>query len=148
MKEPFPKIYLYKRIVQAKLFIDANFSEDIDLNNISDEACFSKFHFIRLFKTIYGKTPHRYLRSVRIEKAKLFLQKGLSVSETCFAVGFDSVSSFTGLFRQYTSLSPSVYQQQQKQRQEKIKAAPLQFVPACFAHEKGWLQKSNFEEVR
>ena len=147
MKENYPKIYLYKRIVQAKLFIDANFGEDIDLNNIADEACFSKFHFIRLFKTIYGKTPHQYLIKVRIENAKLFLQEGISVSETCFSVGFDSVSSFAGLFKQYTKLSPSAYQQQYKKRQELIKEVPLQFIPNCFAEQKGWTQKSNFQEV-
>jgi AraC-like DNA-binding protein len=147
MKESYPKIYLYKRIVQAKLFIDANFSEDIDLNNIADEACFSKFHFIRLFKTSYGKTPHQYLTMVRIEKAKLFLQEGRSVSETCFSVGFDSVSSFAGLFKQYTKLSPSVYQQQFNIRRQQIKKAPLQFIPNCFAEQKGWTQKSNFQEV-
>ena len=147
MKENYPKIYLYKRIVQAKLFIDANFSEDIDLNNIADEACFSKFHFIRLFKTIYGKTPHQYLIKVRIENAKLFLQEGISVSETCFSVGFDSVSSFAGLFKQYTKLSPSVYQQQFNIRRQQIKKAPLQFIPNCFAEQKGWTQKSNFQEV-
>ena len=147
MKENYPKIYLYKRIVQAKLFIDANFSEDIDLNNIADEACFSKFHFIRLFKTIYGKTPHQYLTMVRIENAKLFLQEGISVSETCFRVGFDSLSSFAGLFKQYTKLSPSVYQQQFDIRRQQIKKAPLQFIPNCFAEQKGWTQKSNFKEV-
>jgi AraC-like DNA-binding protein len=75
MKENFPKIYLYKRIVQAKLFIDARFSDNIDLHNIADEACFSKFHFIRLFKTVYGKTPHQYLKQVRIENAKMFFAK-------------------------------------------------------------------------
>ena len=96
MKENFPKIYLYKRIVQAKLFIDARFSDHIDLHNIADEACFSKFHFIRLFKTVYGRTPHQYLKQVRIDHAKMFLQNGLSVTEACFSVGFDSVSSFTG----------------------------------------------------
>lgn len=147
MTENYPKIYLYKRIVQAKLFIGANFSEDIDLNNIADEACFSKFHFIRLFKTIYGKTPHQYLIKVRIENAKLFLQEGISVSETCFRVGFDSLSSFAGLFKQYTKLSPSVYQQQFDIRRQQIKKAPLQFIPNCFAEQKGWTQKSNFKEV-
>ena len=147
MKENYPKIYLYKRIVQAKLFIDANFSEDIDLNNIADEACFSKFHFIRLFKTIYGKTPHQYLIKVRIENAKLFLQEGISVSETCFRVGFDSLSSFAGLFKQYTKLSPSVYQQQFDIRRQQIKKSQLHFIPNCFAEQKGWTQKSNFKEV-
>jgi AraC-like DNA-binding protein len=88
----YPKIYLYKRIVQAKIFIDTNYNLDIDLDNISDEACFSKFHFIRLFKKAYGKTPHQYLTVVRIEKAVELLQSGQQVSEVCYAVGFDSVS--------------------------------------------------------
>ncbi len=147
MKENYPKIYLYKRIVQAKLFIDSHFNDNIDLNNIADEACFSKFHFIRLFKTIYGKTPHQYLTKVRMDNAKLFLQKGMSVSKTCFSVGFDSISSFAALFKQYTKFSPSVYQQQFNICQDQIKKAPLQFIPNCFAEQKGWTQKSNFQEV-
>lgn len=138
MKADYPKIYLYKRIVQAKLFIDDHFAEKIDLDNISDEACFSKFHFIRLFKNIYGKTPHQYLITVRINRAEALLQEGMGVSGTCFTVGFDSVSSFTGLFKRYTHLTPSVYQQTKQQRKEQIKKAPLQFVPNCFAEQKGW----------
>ena len=147
MTEPYPKIYLYKRIVQAKLFIDNHFSERIDLNNIADEAYFSKFHFIRLFKKIYGKAPHQYLTSVRIEKAKELLHHASSVTDVCFTVGFESVSSFTGLFKRYTQLTPSRYQQQVQQRQEQIKKAPLKFIPNCFAEQKGWTQNSNFEEV-
>jgi AraC-like DNA-binding protein len=144
MKDNYPKIYLYKRIVQAKLFIDAHFGDAIDLNNIADEAYFSKFHFIRLFKTIYGSTPHQYLIKVRIENAKDFLQKDNSVTETCYAVGFDSVSYFSGLFKRYTSLTPSQYREHYLQRREQIKKAPLQFIPNCFAEQKGWLEKSNF----
>ena len=67
--ETYPKIYLYRRIVQAKLYIDKNYSENIDLENIAGEANFSKFHFIRQFKKIYGKTPYKYLMHTRIEKA-------------------------------------------------------------------------------
>lgn len=144
MTKTYPKIYLYKRIVQAKLFIDNHFSDNIDLNNISDEAYFSKFHFIRLFKTMYGNTPHQYLIKVRIENAKELLQKGNAVTDTCFAVGFDSVPSFTALFKRYTKLSPSKYQQQFKERQEQIQKVPLQFIPNCFAHQKGWTEKKQF----
>lgn len=147
VKETYPRIYLYKRIVQAKLFMDTHFGEPIDLDNIADEACFSKFHFLRLFKSIYGRTPHLYLKNVRLEKAKLFLQDGLPVTETCYKVGFDSASSFAGLFRRHTGLSPSAYQRHHLLRKQQIKATPLSFVPACFASQKGWLQKSNFEEV-
>jgi AraC-like DNA-binding protein len=147
MKSDYPKVYLYKRIVQAKLFIDNHFSDNIDLSNIADEAYFSKFHFIRLFKTIYGKTPHQYLTKVRIENAIQLLQKRTSVRETSFLVGFDSVSSFAGLFKRHTNMSPSAYQRQFMERQEQIKKAPLRFIPACFAEQKGWTQKSNFQEV-
>ncbi|MES2747201.1 MAG: AraC family transcriptional regulator [Bacteroidota bacterium] len=145
--EQYPKVYLYRRIVQAKLFIDNNFADKIDLNNISDEAYFSKFHFTRLFKSIYDKTPHQYLTSVRIEKAMQLLRTGISVSEVCFAVGFDSVSSFSGLFKRITGMSPSTYLGQQQQLQLQISKKPMAFVPGCYAHQNGWLENSNFEDV-
>ena len=134
--ESYPKIYLYKRIVQAKLFIDNHYAEKIDLNNISDEAYFSKFHFIRLFKKIYGKSPHQYLTYVRVEKAKDLLKMGVSITAVCFAVGFESISSFTGLFKRYTRKTPSQFQQQELQRKEEMVTSPLKFVPNCFVEEK------------
>jgi AraC-like DNA-binding protein len=143
----YPKIYLYKRIVQAKLFIDSHFGESIDLDNIADEARFSKFHFIRLFKLIYGKTPHQYLTWVRIENARLLLQKGDSVTDICFSVGFESLSSFTVLFKKYTKVSPSQFRLLYLKRQEGIQKTPLQFIPNCFAEKKGWKENSNFQEV-
>jgi len=145
--EKFPKIYLYRRIVQAKIFIDDHYSENINLNDIADEAFFSKFHFMRLFKITYGKTPHQYLTSVRIEKAKLLLQTNTSIADVCFSVGFDSISSFTGLFKRMTSTTPSHYQQQQLKRKEEISEAPLNFIPNCFAEQNGWKKNSNFQEV-
>src|SRR5882757_2587370 len=127
MTEQFPKIYLYRRIVQAKLFIDKNFAGNINLDAIADEAFFSKFHFIRLFKMAYGKTPHQYLTAVRIENAKLLLQTGTSVTGVCFAAGFESVSSFVGLFKRTVHLTPSSYQQQQLLRKKEISKDPLKF---------------------
>src|SRR5437870_10067267 len=107
----YPKIYLYKRIVQAKLFIDAHYADNIDLDAIADEAYFSKFHFIRLFKSIYGKTPHQYLTYVRIERAKQYLKSDFTVTDTCCKVGFDSLTSFIGLFKKHEGQTPSAYQQ-------------------------------------
>jgi AraC-like DNA-binding protein len=117
------------------------------LDHISDEAFFSKFHFIRLFKKTYAKTPHQYLTFVRIEKSKLLLQTDIPISEVCYAVGFDSISSFTGLFKRLAGQTPSAYQQEHKRKQEEIKTAPLKHIPNCFAEMKGWTKKSNFEEV-
>lgn len=145
MADQLPKIYLYRRLVQAKLFIDKNYHDAIDLNDIADEAYFSKFHFIRQFKSIYGKTPHQYLIKVRVENARLLLKKGLPVAEVCYAVGFDSVSSFSILFKKVTSYSPANYQQVQLKRQAAMRQSPLKFIPGCFAQEKEWLQNRNFQ---
>jgi len=135
----YPKLYFYRRIVQAKLYIDDHYGDNIDLNNIADEAWFSKFHFIRAFKNTYGKTPHQYLIYVRIEKARELLKTGTPVSEVCYTVGFESLSSFSGLFKRMTGLSPSAYLAQQQNLQQQIKKSPLSFVPACFAEKSGWL---------
>ncbi|MEO5979242.1 MAG: AraC family transcriptional regulator [Chryseolinea sp.] len=132
------KIYLYKRVVQAKLFIDVHYAESINLNSIADEAYFSKYHFIRLFKSIYGKTPHHYLTQVRINAAKQLLKKDIQVSEVCTSVGFDSATSFAVLFKKSVGLSPSAYQQQQRQRMTDIVARPLRYVPNCFVETYGW----------
>lgn len=145
--EHYEKMYLYKRVVQAKLFIDQHYPENNDLNNIADEASFSKFHFIRLFKKIYGKTPHHYLTQVRIDHARLLLVKEITVSEVCFSVGFGSVTSFTGLFKKLVGVTPSAYQQQQQKRNAAMQVQPLQFVPNCFSQMQGWIKNSNSQEV-
>lgn len=137
--EQYPKVYLYRRMVQAKLFIDRNYAAKTDLGDISDEAYFSKFHFTRLFKSIYGKTPHQYLTFVRIEKAMQLLQAGETVSDVCTAVGFESLSSFSGLFKRVAGVSPSVYLAQQQELKKQAAETPLKFVPGCFASQHGWM---------
>ena len=74
------------------------------------------------------------------------LQNGLPVQDVCFAVGYDSVSSFSGLFKKAAGLSPSEFQAQQTARSEGIASKPLSYIPGCFADKHGW-KNSNFEEV-
>ena len=136
--EQFEKIYLYKRIVKAKLFIDKHYMDNIDLENIADQAYFSKFHFIRLFKSIYGKTPNNYLIKIRIDSAKILLAKGHSVSETSLMIGFESPTSFTGMFKKIVGKTPSTFQTLQQIKAKSILKNPLLFVPNCFAETHGW----------
>ncbi len=143
----YPNVYLYRQIVQAKLFIDSNYADNIDLNNIADEACFSKFHFTRLFKKVYCKTPHQYLIKVRIEKTMQLLRAERPVSDTCYAVGFESLSSFSGLFKRIVGITPSVYLKQQQELKALMLNAPLKFIPGCHAQKNSWMKKSNFQEM-
>lgn len=146
--ENLPKIYLYRRIVEAKLFIDRNYEKSIDAGEIAGEACYSKFHFIRTFKSIYGKTPHQYLTSVRIEKAKTLLEIGSSITEACFSVGFESLGSFVTLFKRRAGITPSEYRRRKLERKKQIIEKPLSFIPGCFADEIIRRKNSNFREAK
>lgn len=139
----YPTIYFYHRLVQAKLFMDAHFDEPINLDAIADEAYFSKFHFIRLFKNIYKKTPHQYLVQVRLEKARLLLQENIPVTTACYACGFESITSFTSLFKKNTGCTPAGYRQLQLGLKADRLASPLKYIPACFAAKNGWTENSN-----
>lgn len=101
-------------IIKAKNFIDTNYDHAINLHLVAVEAHCSKFHFIRLFKRYYGRTPHQYLIEKRISKAKQLLQSGSSVADACFAVGFDSVSSFSALFKRINGLAPDLYKRKKQ----------------------------------
>ena len=138
--DEYPRQYLYRRVVRAKLFIDGHYHSPIDLNNIADEACFSKYHFVRLFRSIYGKTPHQYLTDVRIKQAKLLLADGATVARACFSVGFDSISSFTGLFRRRVGVTPAAFQREALKTKEDVAARPVKFIPNCFVDKRGWAE--------
>ena len=131
----YPKMYLYRRLVQAKRFIDSRFAEAIDLDCIADEAAFSKYHFIKLFKATYGRTPHQYLIYVRLRHAMALLDQGEPVSAVCYAVGFESLGSFSLLFKRVHGCTPSAYLALKAEQAQ----APLRFVPGCFAASNGWL---------
>jgi len=138
--EQYPKIYFYRRLVQAKLFIDAHYADKIDLRSIADEAYFSRFHFIRQFKNIYRRTPHQYLIFVRVENAMALLKAGIAVSDVCYAVGFESLSSFSRLFKRMVGTAPSEYLLQHQLLKKQIAKSPLNFVPGCFAEKNGWIK--------
>jgi AraC-like DNA-binding protein len=136
--EQYEKVYLYRRIVRAKLFIDAHFADRLDLDNIADQAHFSKFHFIRLFKSIYGSTPHHYLIKVRMEQARILLAGDSTVLDTSQLVGFDSATSFTAVFKKYAGKTPSEFQLQNRLKRAAIQTNPLVAIPNCFAQSHGW----------
>src|SRR5687767_14297815 len=110
---------LYTRIVKAKLYIDDHYASPLDLNKLSDEACFSKYHFLRLFKRTYNKTPYQYISERRIEKAKEKLKHETSrICEICEAVGFESTTSFSLKFKEYTGETPALFRLRAMQRQK------------------------------
>ncbi|CAL2102995.1 AraC-type DNA-binding protein [Tenacibaculum sp. 190130A14a] len=116
-----------KAIIETKRFIDSNYDKKVSLTLLSHVRFTSKYHLLRLFKRYYGQTPRQYLIDKRIEKSKEYLRKGMSVTETCFSVGFESLGSFSKLFKTKTGNTPSNYQKQQFSRS--IIASKLRTLP-------------------
>lgn len=114
-KALYPHNDLTKKIIAAKLYIDKHFPDNIGLNEISAKAHVSKFHFIRLFKKYYGRTPNQYLQEIRIENAKKLLRRGKTIDDVCSAIGFASKTSFISLFRKLTGTTPLLYQKSKAQ---------------------------------
>jgi len=103
---------------QEQNYIDNNYETDLNLDFLSYTRFVSKYHLLRLFKKHYGLTPRQYLIDKRIEKSKEHLKNGISVTESCFAVGFESLGSFSTLFKVKTGKSPSEFQKEQLSRSQ------------------------------
>jgi len=127
---------VYKKIVDAKVFIDEHFDTAIDLDAIAGEACLSRYHFHRLFRRIYQRTPHQYLTFKRIDRARRILAaEDCSVGEVCVQVGFESIGSFGVLFKKANGVSPGEYRESVRLRREKAAEQPRRVIPFCFIAE-------------
>ena len=147
---------VYKKIVAAKIFIDLYFQEPIDLDRLSREACLSRYHFHRLFTRIYRKTPHQYLTQKRIEQARLWLAGDIwTITEICNHIGFESIGSFSVLFKKEIGHAPRDYRYLALRRKQEALQQPRSFIPHCFIEvcrfeeEKvhGLEEKSNIQEM-
>jgi AraC-like DNA-binding protein len=84
------------------------YSEPLSLTDIARSAILSRFHFTRLFKDATGVPPGRFLSAVRIYEAKrMLVTTPMKVTDISFAVGFNSLGSFTNHFTDSVGISPS-----------------------------------------
>lgn len=93
-------------------YVADNLDRPISLADLSHVTGLSKRHFIRAFAESAGQTPHRYLVSQRIEKAKQLLANSSgSITEIGLAVGFSHAQHFSNKFKAFTGLTPSKYRE-------------------------------------
>jgi AraC family transcriptional regulator len=100
----------YKRIQSAIDFIEKNLQEDLKITNISSEACFSAFHFQRLFQAISGFSVHEYIRKRRLSEAAILLREtNWNILEIAISFGYGSQEAFSRAFEAYFEVSPAIY---------------------------------------
>jgi AraC-like DNA-binding protein len=99
-----------RHLLRAKDLIDARYREPLDVRALARAAHLSPAHFSREFRRAFGETPHQYLLTRRLERAAALLRNtDYSVAEVCFAVGLQSVGSFTTSFGRALGMSPTAY---------------------------------------
>ena len=94
---------------RARDLIDREYAQPLDVPAIARAALMSPAHFSRKFRAAYGETPYSYLMTRRMERAKAFLRQGMSVTDTCVAVGCTSLGSFSSRFTEIVGETPSQY---------------------------------------
>jgi AraC-like DNA-binding protein len=104
---------MMRRLHLAVDLIHSAYGTPLTLEQMAEAAFFSPYHFLRAFRTAYGRTPHQYLTALRIERACALLQTTeLGIAEIGRRVGFQHPTSFTLLFRQHMGVAPSHYRAQ------------------------------------
>jgi AraC family transcriptional regulator len=96
-----------RRAVEAALWIEAHSAEPIELDDVARTSGLSAFHFLRLFTTVLGVTPHQYLLRSRLGRAaRLLADESLSITGIALDVGFNDLSNFVRTFRRAAGVSP------------------------------------------
>jgi transcriptional regulator GlxA family with amidase domain len=108
---------------RARDLMDRDYAQPLDVPAMARTALMAPAHFSRKFRATYGETPYSYLMTRRIERAKALLRQGMSVTDTCFAVGCTSLGSFSSRFTEIVGETPSQYRTRDHSH--------LEDVPAC-----------------
>lgn len=140
---------LLRRLCQARDWLRAEEEPRPTVAAVARRAGIAQHHFIRLFRAVFGETPHQFRSLAQIERAKeLLVITDQSVSEVCLNVGFTSLGSFSALFTRRVGLSPSAFQRRYRSPRRPRRLPPA-LVPGCLSLMAGAnaVGKGNFEEA-
>ncbi|MGN7401948.1 helix-turn-helix domain-containing protein [Cytobacillus praedii] len=114
LAKPNPQRHQEKNVnpllYQSLLYIEENWSDNsLSLDEVASNVFLSKCHFSRIFKEKLGTGFKQYLMQKRIQEAKNMLKRGISVTDTCFAVGYGDLTHFGRVFKNLVGITPSQY---------------------------------------
>jgi AraC-like DNA-binding protein len=111
------RVELYRRLSRARDYIESCYCDPLTLVSVAREARLSTYHFLRLFRRVYGTTPFQYITRLRLDRAAhLLATTDDTVSGICFDLGFESPTSFSLLFRKHFDRSPTEYRRSSRTR--------------------------------
>ena len=100
-------------------YMENNYSENLNIEDLSQKAYMSKRNFMRIFKGAVGLSPIHYLKQVRLQKARTMLRESnfqvAEISDTC---GFTDSNYFIKCFRKAYSITPYKYRMRFKDSEQ------------------------------
>ena len=112
---PATRMELYRRLYRGRDFLMSCYDRPLTVAAAARVAGLSPFHFQRMFKLAFGQTPMQFLQETRLEAARrLLAHTGDDVTAICFAVGFESLGSFSWLFRKRFGVSPRGFRENRR----------------------------------
>jgi AraC-like DNA-binding protein len=97
----------YDRIKMAVFYMHNNYMKSVSVEEMASLCMMSTRQFTRYFRQVYHKSPYEYLVDLRLRRAKeLLMDTTYNISEIANFVGYDSVYSFSRVFKQYAAMSP------------------------------------------
>lgn len=106
---------MLKRMNEALDYIESHLMDDIDDNVLERITGMSIYHFRRMFSFLSGMSLRTYIRNRKLQNATFdLLHEGMSVTETAFKYGYESVDGFSRAFREWSGMNPSEVKQHHK----------------------------------
>ena len=101
-----------RRVQKVKDYIDANFKDDIRLQELADLANMTPTAFSRFFKLRTGKSISEYIIDVRLgHAARMLADSTMAVVEICYRCGFNNISNFNRIFKRKKGLTPTEFRE-------------------------------------
>ena len=91
-------------------YMEEHFSDNLSLDELTAMTTFGKSYLLRSFTKQIGVSPYRYLQTIRLDKAKHFLEQGIAPVDAAAMAGFSDQSHFTNFFKEFIGLTPRQYQ--------------------------------------
>ena len=102
-------------------YMKNNYRQKLTLDELSKITGQNKFTLLRNFNKVHGLTPYQYLETIRIEKARTYLEEGYTPAEVALNTGFSDQSHFTRFFKSFIGFTPKQYQKLFKENIEQEK---------------------------
>ncbi|MEO6541221.1 MAG: methylated-DNA--[protein]-cysteine S-methyltransferase, partial [Ferruginibacter sp.] len=99
----------YERIEKAIVFLQQNFKEQPDLDEVARQVYLSPFHFQRLFKDWAGVSPKKFLQFISVEYAKGLLKQNMPLSDVSFETGLSGTGRLHDLFIGIEGMTPGEF---------------------------------------